>query len=176
MSKTHLADEEAWEAVLTRRLPLLGHRNWIVVADSAYPDQSNSGIETIATGTGHIEVLDKTLQAIARCKHVRANVLLDSELKFVAEEDAPGVTAFRQDLFQLLDDRSTRELGHEEIIARLDESGRLFRVVIFKSTLCVPYSSIFLELDCGYWNSVSEGHLRSSQKDASETPDATRST
>ena len=176
MSKTHLVDDETWEAVLTRRLPLLGHRNWIVVADSAYPAQSNPGIETIATGAGHIEVLDKTLRAIAECKHIRANVLLDSELRFVAEEDAPGVTALRKDLFQLLDDRTARELGHEQIISRLDESGRLFRILIFKSTLCIPYSSIFLELDCGYWNSASERHLRSFLKNASETPDATRST
>ena len=176
MNTPQIADDETWEDVLARRLPLLGHRNWIVVADSAYPAQSNPGIETIATGEGHIEVLDKTLKAIARCKHVRANVLLDSELRFVAEEDAPGVTAFRRDLFQRLDDQSACELGHEQIISRLDERGRLFRILIFKSTLCSPYSSIFLELDCGYWNSASEAHLRSSVKDASEAPDVSRST
>jgi hypothetical protein len=162
VSKNLHADNETWEAVLTRRLPLLGHRNWIVVADAAYPAQSNPGIETIATGADHLQVLARVFNSIARCRHVRADVLLDAELRFVAEEDAPGVTAFRQDLHQLLGDRNARELDHERIISKLDESGRLFRILILKSTLSIPYSSVFLDLDCGYWDSASETRLRES--------------
>jgi len=33
-----------WEDVLKDRLPLYGHRNWIVIADSAYPAQSSGGV------------------------------------------------------------------------------------------------------------------------------------
>jgi hypothetical protein len=33
-----------WKQQLKDLLPLFGHRNWIVVADSAYPAQSRSGI------------------------------------------------------------------------------------------------------------------------------------
>src|SRR5579863_7838514 len=72
---------ETWETVLARRIPEFGHRNWIVIADSAYPAQSNPGIETIATEADHLQVLTKTIDAIARCNHVRANVLLDAELR-----------------------------------------------------------------------------------------------
>ena len=36
-----------WEESLRKNLPLYGHRNWVVVADSAYPSQSRQGIETI---------------------------------------------------------------------------------------------------------------------------------
>jgi hypothetical protein len=36
-----------WKAVVQNRLPLYGHRNSIVVADSAFPVYANSGIETI---------------------------------------------------------------------------------------------------------------------------------
>ncbi len=147
---------------MTQRIPLLGHRNWIVVADSAYPAQSNAGIETIATGTGHIEVLEKTLKAVADCKHIRAGVLIDAELKLLSEEDAPSVTAYRQELNRLLGYLTPRELDHEQIISKLDESGRLFRILILKSTLNIPYSSVFLELDCGYWNAEAERRLRGS--------------
>ena len=146
---------------LGRRLPLFGHRNWIVVVDSAYPAQSNTGIETIATGTGHIEVLEKTLKAIAECEHIRAKVLIDAELKLLTEEDAPGVTAYRHGLNQLLGDLNPGELDHDQIISKLDESGRSFRILIFKSTLTIPYTSVFLELDCGYWNADAERRLRS---------------
>ena len=72
------------------------------------------------------------------------------------------MTAFRQDLHQLLGDRNARELDHERIISKLDESGRLFRILILKSTLSIPYSSVFLDLDCGYWDSASETRLRES--------------
>ncbi len=53
-------------------------------------------------------------------------------------------------------------LDHERIIAKLDESAKLFNVVILKSTLAIPYTSVFLELDCGYWNANAEKRLRDS--------------
>jgi hypothetical protein len=115
-----------------------------------------------------LEILSKTLKAIAACEHIRANVLVDAELKFVAEEDAPGVTAFRQNFYQLLDNQNARELDHERIISKLDQSGKLFRILIFKSTLTIPYSSVFLELDCGYWKPASEARLRNILKNAPE--------
>ena len=36
-----------WEEILKDRLQLYGHRNWLVIADSAYPAQSRQAIETI---------------------------------------------------------------------------------------------------------------------------------
>jgi hypothetical protein len=131
-----------WESALKRRLPLWGHRNWIVVADSAYPAQSNPGIETITTGVDHMYLLKVTLDALTNCKHVKPNIYLDSEFKFVTEQDAPGITRFRESLVRLLG------------------GAQLFRILILKSTMTIPYSSVFLELDCGYWNSQAEGRLR----------------
>lgn len=161
---------DTWEAELNRWLPLLGHRNWVVVADSAYPAQSSPGIETTVTGTDHIEVLEKTLGAIAECKHIRARVCIDAELQFVAEEDAPGVTEYRRKLKLLLRGLNTYELNHEQIISKLDECGKLFNVLIFKTTLNVPYTSIFLELDCGYWDDGAEKRLRESFTKGRESP------
>lgn len=46
-----------WRGRLKSELPAMGHRNWIVVADAAYPKQTAAGIETVATGAGQIEVL-----------------------------------------------------------------------------------------------------------------------
>jgi hypothetical protein len=39
-----------WKEQLRDELPLLGHRNWIAVVDSAYPLQNSPGIKMIATG------------------------------------------------------------------------------------------------------------------------------
>ena len=110
----------------------------------------------------HIEALDvlpKVLDAIGASIHVRTNVYLDAELKQVAEEDAPGVGALRKEINQQLAGNNTHELAHEEIIARLDRAGKLFRILILKSTLAIPYSSVFLELDCGYWSEEAEQRL-----------------
>lgn len=81
---------ESWESRFSRLLPLFGHRNWIVVADAAYPAQSNPGIETLFTGGDHAEVLGKVLAAIAASNHIRANIYLDAELPLVTEEGHRG--------------------------------------------------------------------------------------
>ena len=155
---------ESWEPRFKSLLPLYGHRNWIVIADAAYPAQSNLGIETLATGGEHLEVLRTVLDAICASSHVRANVYVDAELKLVEEEDAPGVTALRQQMMGLLADKQTSQLPHEQIIAKLDQAGSLFRVLILKSTLAIPYTSVFLELDCGYWSEKAEKRLRNSER------------
>jgi L-fucose mutarotase/ribose pyranase (RbsD/FucU family) len=162
----------SWEIRFKSLLPLYGHRNWIVVADAAYPAQSNPSIETLFTGCDHTEVLKKVLDAIGASSHVRASVYVDAELKLVADEDAPGVGALRNEMTRLLAGKNTRELAHEEIIARLDQAGRLFRILILKSTLAIPYTSVFLELGCGYWSEEAEKHLRVVQ--AKETAGVSR--
>ena len=47
LATTSLLAADNWKETLRKELPLLGHRNWIVVADSAYPLQTAPGIETI---------------------------------------------------------------------------------------------------------------------------------
>jgi len=151
-----------WKRELKALLLLFGHRNWIVVADSAYPAHSMPGIETIVSGTGQIEVARTVLGAIAASKHVRANIYLDQELQFVAERDAPGVSRFRTQLAELLKSAKTTTLPHEQIIAMLDQTAQTFRVLIIKTELTIPYTSIFFELDCGYWSAEAEQRLRQS--------------
>jgi hypothetical protein len=36
-----------WRTIVQRRLPVYEHRNWIVVADAAFPTYSQASIETI---------------------------------------------------------------------------------------------------------------------------------
>jgi hypothetical protein len=156
--------ETDWRRRLDRELPLLGHRNWIVIVDSAYPLQASPGIETIATGGEHLRVLKQVLAALDQSKHVRPVIHLDAELPFVPEEDAPGIDAYRQSLGSLLKDQKTHSLPHEQIIERLDQSARTFRVLVIKTNLRLPYTSVFIELDCGYWSPEAEKRLRDAMK------------
>lgn len=150
----------AWKQALASRLPLFGHRNWIVVADSAYPAQSKPGIETIVAGGDHIDAVKVVLGSIGASAHVRANVYVDRELDSVAENDAPGIAALRRQLLAVLEGANVRQLTHEQIIAKLDECAQVFRVLIIKTALTLPYTSVFFEIDCGYWSAEAEERLR----------------
>jgi len=154
----------AWTDTLAAYIPALGHRNWIVVADSAFPLQISPGIETIVTNEDHFAVLAKVLKAVDGAKHLRPKIWLDKELGFVPEELAPGADDCRQRLDEMLKGRGARPVLHEELIARLDEAGKTFRIVMVKTTLAVPYTSVFLELDCGYWGPDAEAKMRAKMK------------
>ena len=149
-----------WRQRLAAELPVLGHRNWIVIADSAYPAQSGQGIETIYTGNGQLEVVREVLAALDKTKHVKPVIYLDAELSRVPDALAPGVEKYRSDLKQLLGARAAQTRPHMELIQLLDRTGTAFRVLILKTDLVLPYTSVFLELDCGYWGPEQEKKLR----------------
>jgi len=155
-----------WENVITDRLSAMGHRNWIVVADSAYPKQVAAGVETVPTGEDHFLVLKTVLDAISAAEHVRPIVHLDAELQYLSENDAPGIEAFREDLAQQLNRQDVQSHSHEEIIGKLDEAGKSFHVLLLKSNLTLPYTTVFLQLDCGYWSDEAEQNLRRSMETA----------
>lgn len=149
-----------WRVHLREELPLLGHRNWIAVVDSAYPLQTSAGIETVETNSDHLDVVRAVFDELGKVKHVRPVIFTDAELKVVPESDAPGVTSYREALGKVLAARDTQSLRHEEIIAKLDEAGKTFHVLVLKTTLTIPYTSVFLRLDCGYWSEEQEKRLR----------------
>jgi L-fucose mutarotase/ribose pyranase (RbsD/FucU family) len=154
------ASSAAWNRTLLDRIPLYGHRNWIVIADSAYPAQSRPGIETIVSNSDHVQVLEQVLAAVSASRHVRPIVYTDQELKFIEEKDAPGISAYRRQLAAVLQNRAVNSLPHEQIIAKLDQVSQTFRVLIIKTNFTLPYTSVFLQLDCAYWGADAERRLR----------------
>jgi hypothetical protein len=149
-----------WRERLQDELPLLGHRNWIAVVDSAYPLQTSAGIETIETNADQLDVVQTVLDQLSKTNHVRPVIFTDTELKLVPETDAPGVTAYRTALDTLLKKTEAQSLPHEEIISKLDDAGKTFHVLVLKTKMTIPYTSVFLRLDCGYWSAEQEKRLR----------------
>jgi D-ribose pyranose/furanose isomerase RbsD len=139
-----------WYQTFENRLAVFGHRNWIVVADSAYPAPSGEGVETIVANGGLPEILARVLAAMAASKHVRPVVFMDKELQFVDEKDYPGVTAFRKQIGHLAAGNAVNCLPHEEIMTRLNDAAKTYRVLIIKTDMKIPYTSVFMRLDCGY--------------------------
>ena len=155
-----------WEQRLHELLPLYGHRNWIVVADSAYPVQSQPGVETIATGGDHLELVRKVRDAIAASRHVRAHILVDKEFAFVQESDSPGIGEYRRQFDELLAGANVTPIPHIELIGQIDKASTLFSMLVLKTNLTIPYSSVFFELDCGYWNAEAEKRTREAMQAA----------
>ena len=153
-----------WKGKLQKELPLLGHRNWIVVADSAYPLQTAPGIETIYVEADQLEVVKGVITELAKTKNVKPTIYTDAELKHVAETNAPGISAYRDGLAKVLTNQPVQVLPHEQIIAKLDEAGKTFKVLLIKTPLTKPYTSVFFQLECGYWNAESEKQLRDAMK------------
>jgi hypothetical protein len=111
-------------------------------------------------------VLAAVVDAIAHVRHVRAIALVDAELPFVDEAHASGIGALREGVATALSGVETRALPHEDIIRALDEAGRTFHVLLLKTALALPYTSVFLQLDCGYWSAEAEADLRARIDDA----------
>jgi hypothetical protein len=161
-----LSQTSAWEKDLEKQLPLLGHRNWIVVADSAYPSQTSPGIKTVYTGEKQLDVVNKVLAAVAKKKHVRGVVFIDAELPHVPEKFAKGIADYRTGLKTVLAGQQVTSLPHDQIIKQLDEAGQTFHVLLLKTDMTLPYTSVFIRLDCGYWSDEAEQELRAAMEAA----------
>ena len=42
----------------------------------------------------------------------------------------------------------------------IDEAGKTFQVLVFKTNMTIPYTSVFIRLDCKYWTDEQEKRLR----------------
>lgn len=148
------------EDQLVETIELFGHRNWIVVADAAYPEQSHPAIKTIKVNASQLETVELVNKLIDDAAHVDANVFIDKEMAFVSEENALGIDAYRTELYRIIEGKNVKTLLHEDIIRELDASAELFNILIIKTDLTLPYTSVFFQLECGYWNAESEAQLR----------------
>jgi D-ribose pyranose/furanose isomerase RbsD len=154
------ANPVPWQTEVQQELPLLGHRNWIVIVDSAYPLQTSPGIETVETGKDQLAVVREVLQSIAHSRQVRSVVFMDAELPFVTENEAPGVTKYRSQIKAVLGSLPVHSVLHEQLIQRMNQTSNSFHILILKTTLTIPYTSVFLRLDCKYWSDSAEDQLR----------------
>ena len=149
-----------WRAALANELPLLGHRNWILIVDSAYPLQVSPGVETIETGASQLAVVHAVLNDLNGSVHVRPDIFMDAELPFVPDTDAPGASAYRNDIATLLRGYTVQSMLHDKLLATVAESGQQFHILVLKTTMAIPYTSVFIRLNCKYWGDDAEARLR----------------
>ena len=155
-----ISEETDWKKTLETDLNLLGHRNWILVVDKAFPEQSSPGMKYIYVEQDLLPVLGQVLEVLDNSTHVKPIIYQDKELSFITEEQVSGIETFRSDAIRTLDGREVQTLLHDEVFGMLDESSSLFRVLVIKTSCTLPYTSVFMQLDCSYWGPENERTLR----------------
>lgn len=158
-------EANGWKDEVDRSLLEFGHRNWIVITDSAYPMQTSEGVSTIVADIPYNEVLSFLIEKIKESNHVYAHVYQDKELTFLSDSLCPGIEKFRKDCEAVFGSEQVNYIPHEEMIARLDGVSKLYKVLIVKTPLCLPFTTTFLELDCKYWNAGKQEELSVRMKD-----------
>ncbi|HVB02334.1 MAG TPA: hypothetical protein VNE41_01320 [Chitinophagaceae bacterium] len=156
----------SWESTLDNELPLLGHRNWILLVDKAFPLENGRGIETIYTNEDMLTALRFTLQEIKASNHIKPIIYTDQELQYVQPEFAPGIVAYRNALQKLLGNIQPQVMLHDSVFTRIAAASRLFRILVLKTTDTIAYTSVYLQLGCAYWSDAAEKSLRDSMAKA----------
>jgi hypothetical protein len=158
--KEQTSTSQNWKQTLKQELPVFGHRNWILVVDKAFPAQSAEGVTTIDTNEDLLPVLNYTLAQIHSCTHVKPIVYTDKELSFITKNQIPEIETFRANLNKEIGSFNPQVLLHDSVFVKIDQASKLFRVIILKTNQVIPYSSVFIQLDCKYWNGDKEKQLR----------------
>jgi len=150
----------AWKATVSEQLPLMGHRNWILVVDKAFPAQTAVGIEVVNSGESLLSVLEYVLKEIGESAHVKPLIYTDHELSFISPEQVPAIDGYRKSLNNLLEGFDIHTMLHDSVFVKIDQASKLFKVLVVKTEEVIPYSSVFIELDCSYWSPELEQELR----------------
>ena len=149
-----------WKTEFKENLPMLGHRNWVLVLDKAFPEQNSSGIEYIYVEAGLNQTLQYVLNELEASDHVSPVIYRDLELEYLTEEQVKGIDKFKQESEDVLSGKKVQRLLHEEVFKLLDESSEMFKIFAIKTNCIMPYTSVFIQLDCGYWTPEQEEKLR----------------
>ena len=152
------AESISWQQQFDDQLQLNGHRNWILVVDKAFPQQP--GMHIINTNERLLPVLEIVLKKIGTSTHVKPIIYNDAELQFITDSLAPGADAYKQQLQKVLNGAIAQPLLHDSVFVRMDKAAKLFSITVIKTEEIIPYSSVFLELDCAYWGAEKEKKLR----------------
>jgi hypothetical protein len=152
--------DRSWRKDVKRHVSELGFRNWIVIAESSFPAYSRPRARQVAADAESPEVLSYVLQVIAETQHVKPNVYLTRELRSMSNDAAPGIDEFKRRAQQTLLGLETTSLDQESLMSLVADADRSFDVLVVRTTSALPYSSIFIELQPGYWDADAEQQLR----------------
>jgi len=146
----------SWKESFEKELIMFGHRNWILVLDKAFPEQTSEGISYYYADEDLLPVLQYVLNAVDSSDHISPVLYTDLELEYLDDELIGGISDFKAERENILKDREFQPLLHEKVFGMIDSNAETFRTIAIKTNCTLPYTSFFIRLDCGYWDHVSQ--------------------
>ncbi len=155
---------EVWKEDLRSEVQALGYRNWIVIADAAFPFHNRVGVRTVVAPVETPEIVRELVATINEKQHIKPQFYTARELQSVKNSQAPGVDQFRKELKSALSSYPSRKLDSITLNRLLQGTSNTYAVLVIKTQTALPYSSVFIELDSGYWDIETEQELRENIK------------
>jgi hypothetical protein len=152
--------ENAWRGAVDHQAGQLGYRNWIVIAEASFPAQSRPGVRQVVAPVEIPEALDYVLHALEKTEDLRPRIFVTRECRSVENDFAPGIDEFRKRAQDSIHGHETTELDQQSLLTLLEDANRSYDVLVIRTRTALPYSSVFLELQPGYWDAASESRLR----------------
>jgi L-fucose mutarotase/ribose pyranase (RbsD/FucU family) len=149
-----------WKGSVDQHVNQLGYRNWIVVSEASFPAHSRSGTRQVNANAEVPEVVDYVLSTLEKTQHVRPKVYLTRELRAVENDFAPGIDSMREEIRASLHGHESTELDQQSLITLLESANQSYDVLVIRTPTALPYTTVFLELQPGYWDAESEDRLR----------------
>lgn len=149
-----------WKSAVDRQTSQLGFKNWIVVAEASFPAFNRAGVKQLQANEEIPEALRYVLQSMEQTQHVKPNIYLTRELRSVDNDDAPGIEQLRERLKDALMGAETTQLDQDALLTIIGDSNRSYDVLVIRTTSAMPYGSVFIELQPGYWDAEAEQKLR----------------
>ncbi len=161
-------DPWGWE--LQNHIAHLGARNWIVVAEASFPAHSRKGVAQTVSASEIPATLDEVLRTLETTERVEPRIFTARELRYVENNQAPGIDEFRTELESALHGHSTTQIDYQSLLALLEDAEKTFDVLVIRTPSTLPYTSVFIELRPGYWDADAEGRLRQRIRAAKPDP------
>ena len=152
--------DNTWKVAVANQVGQLGYRNWIVIAEASFPAQNRAGVRQVTADVEIPEALDYVLGTLEQTQHVRPQLYLTRELRALENNFTPGIDEHRKRLQTALHARETTEIEQQSLLTLLEDANRSFDVLVIRTPTALPYTSVFLELQPGYWDAESETRLR----------------
>ncbi len=149
-----------WKSSVDHQASQLGYRNWIVIAEASFPAHSRNGVSQVNADAEIPEVVDYVLNALEKTQHVKPNIYLTREMRAVENDVAPGIDEMRVQIKNSLHGHESTEIDQQSLLTLIESAQSNFNVLVIRTSTALPYTSVFLELQPGYWDAESEKQLR----------------
>ncbi len=152
--------DKPWLGTLRHELGYLGARNWVIVAEAAFPIHSRRGLTVVQINGEIPDVVDAVERVIEEKSHVKPRLYVAAEAESIPYDYAPGIKRYHGQLDEALHGRETVQLEHSMLLNMISDASKTYRVLVIKTRSALPYTSVFMELGSGYWDAESESALR----------------